>query len=84
MGDCAILSNALHKMPLTKTMIETVTETSETFALRRIHRAAQQFNGTNGKFARWELIRAAGLRKVIELLPTVQAALDDALARRAG
>ncbi len=80
MGDCAILSNALHKMPLTKTMIEIVTETSETFALRRIHRAVQQFNGTNGKFARWELIRAAGLRKMIELLPVVQAALDDALA----
>ena len=80
MGDCALLSNALHKMPLTKTMIETVAETSETFAIRRIHRAARRLNGKNGELERWELIRAAGLRKEIELLSSVQAAMDVALA----
>jgi hypothetical protein len=83
MGDCTILSIALHKMPLTKAMIDTVTETTEAYAIRRIHRVVEKLNQRNSKFKRWELVRAACLGKKIEFLPAVEAALDDALASNA-
>jgi hypothetical protein len=75
MGKQSLLENRPKKLPLTRAMILSVVETAEAFALRRIARAATRLRRTIGTFERWQLIRAAGLRKNLEILESVQAAL---------
>lgn len=51
-------------------------ETGEAFAIRRVYAAAGKLRATKGAFARWELVRAAGLHPRLEQHPKIHLALD--------
>jgi hypothetical protein len=76
LGKQALFESALAKLPLTRSVINGVIESSEDFAARRVYAAAARLRKAEGAFPRWKLIRAAGLYRQIEGLPKIQAALD--------
>jgi len=76
LGNQTLLQTRLHKMHLTRAMILSVVETAEAFSVRRVRQAAARLRLISPGFRRWELVRAAGLRRQMEDLPAVQAALD--------
>ena len=57
-------------------MINHLIESGFDFAVRRVHAAAARLRQTQGPFARWQLVRAAGLHYRLERDPRVKLALD--------
>ena len=76
LGKQSLFEAALAKLPLTRDVITHVVESGIDFAVRRVHAAAAKLRRTQGSFARWHLVRAAGLHYRLERHPRVKAALD--------
>ena len=76
LGKQSLFEAALAKLPLTRSVIKSVLESDEDFAVRRVHSAARKLRMTEGTFARWKLVRAAGLHYRLERQEKVKAALD--------
>jgi len=76
LGKQSLFEAALAKLPLTRCVITSVVESGEDFAVRRVHTAARRLRLTEGAFARWKLVRAAGLHHHLERQPKVRSALD--------
>jgi hypothetical protein len=66
LGKLSLLNNRLNLMPLTKTKLNSVTETIKDFQIRRIRIRAMHLRRTQGSFKQWELVRAAGLKSKLE------------------
>lgn len=81
MGKQSLLEQRPKRLPLTRSMISSVIETAESFALRRISRSAARLRRILGRFERWQLVREAGLRKNLEILGSIQAALNYEMVR---
>jgi len=75
LGKQSLFAAALAKLPLTRSVINSVVESGEDFAVRRVHAAAQKLRLKEGAFPWWKLIRAAGLHYRLERHPKVRAAL---------
>ncbi len=76
LGKQSLFEAALAKLPLTRSVIKSVLESGEDFAVRRVHSAAQKLRLPGAAFPRWKLVRAAGLHYRMERQPQVKAALD--------
>jgi hypothetical protein len=76
LGKQSLFEAALAKLPLTRDVITHVIESGVDFAVRRVHAAAVRLRRTQGSFARWQLVRAAGLHYRLERTPRVKLALD--------
>jgi len=76
LGKQSLFEAALAKLPLTRSVIESVLESDEDFAVRRVHSAARKLRMTEGTFARWKLVKAAGLHYRLERQQKVKAAID--------
>jgi hypothetical protein len=76
LGKQSLFEAALAKLPLTRDVITHAIESGVDFAVRRVHAAAARLRQTQGAFARWQLVRAAGLHHRLERTPRVSAALD--------
>lgn len=76
LGKQSLFEAALAKLPLTYDVITHVIESGVDFAVRRVHAAAARLRRTQGSFARWQLVRAAGLHHRLEREPRVAQALD--------
>jgi hypothetical protein len=81
MGRQSLFEKNLHRLLLTRKVIESVVESAEDFAIRRISQCASHLRWQSGHFERWQLIRAAGLRPALERMPRIRAALDYELIR---
>jgi hypothetical protein len=75
LGKQSLFESALRKLPLTRSVIESVVESREAFAIRRVHMAAAALR-SKGEFPRWKLVRAAGLHRCLERNPDIEIALD--------
>jgi hypothetical protein len=75
LGKQSLFESALRKLPLTRSVIESVVESREIFAVRRVHIAAAVLR-LQGEFPRWKLVRSAGLHPRLERNANVQIALD--------
>jgi hypothetical protein len=75
LGKQSLFESALRKLPLTRSVIESVIESREAFAVRRVHMAAVVLR-LQGEFPRWKLVRAAGLHPRLERNASVQTALE--------
>lgn len=78
-GHLALIQKHLDKLPLTETTLTLWVETREESALRRIEWVVSRYREEGICPLRWKLIRRAGLRREIEALPQVQAAIEKAL-----
>jgi hypothetical protein len=67
------------QMPLTRVALKGVLETSEQFALRRIHYVAKSFVAENAPPSRSDLLRAAGINAQRKISGIVMDATDGAL-----
>lgn len=76
LGKQSLFEAALTKLPLTRSVINSVLESGEDFAVRRVHTAAAKLRATEGLFPRWKLVRAAGLHCRLERQPRIQVALN--------
>jgi hypothetical protein len=76
LGKQSLFEAALSKLPLTRSVINSVLESGEDFAVRRVHAAAQKLRSKEGAFPRWKLGEAAGLHYRLERRARVNAALD--------
>ena len=76
LGKQSLFEASLAKLPLTRSVINSVVESGEYFAVRRVHAAAARLRQTEGAFPRWKLVRAAGLHYRLEHQPRVKTALD--------
>jgi hypothetical protein len=76
LGKQSLFEAALAKLPLTRSVINSVLESGEEFAVRRIRMAARKLRQSNGVLQRWKLARAAGLHYRLERQPEIKAALD--------
>lgn len=76
LGNQSLLQTKLHKMHLTRAMVLNAVETAEAYSVRRVRQVAARLRVSSAGFRRWELSRAAGLRRQMQNLPAVQAALD--------
>jgi len=76
LGKQSLFEAALAKLPFTHSVIKSVLESGEDFAVRRVHAAAQQLRLLGAAFPRWKLVRAAGLHYRMERQLQVKAALD--------
>jgi hypothetical protein len=76
LGKQSLFEAALKKLPLTRSVIESVLESREDFAVRRVYAAAKKLRAIEGTFPRWKLVRASGLHYRLERQPKVKAALD--------
>jgi len=76
LGNQSLLQTKLHKMHLTRAMVLNAVETAEAYSVRRVRQVAARLRVSSPGFRRWELSRAAGLRRQMQNLPAVQAALD--------
>jgi hypothetical protein len=76
LGTLSLFETALAKLPLTRSVIKSVVESGEDFAVRRVHAAAQKLRQTAGAFSRRNLVRTAGLHYQLEHQPRLQAAVD--------
>ena len=74
LGKQSLFESALRKLPLTRSVIESVVESREAFAVRRVHMAAAVLR-LQGEFPRWKLVRAAGLHRRLEGSTNVQVAI---------
>jgi hypothetical protein len=72
---------ALDRMPETKRALETVTESGEAFALRKVYWAECAFREENHCPSRSEFVVKAGVPHYMMDYSTVQAAVEDALDR---
>ena len=75
-GRQSLLEKNLDKLPYTSMIIQSLVESSEDFAVRRITQIAACLRLQVGLFERWQLVKAAGLRPATEKLPKIQAALN--------
>jgi hypothetical protein len=73
-----ISQSILDRLPLTTRMLESLTESHEDFAIRRLWWIIDCYRHSNIYPTRQQLIRAAGLRKIIRS-PRVEVAVDDVL-----
>jgi hypothetical protein len=76
LGKQSLFASTLTKLPLTRSVITTVTESGVDFAVRRVHLAAATLRQTERAFPRWKLVRAAGLHHQLQRVPRVKLALD--------
>lgn len=76
LGKQSLFEAALSKLPLTRSVINSVLESGEDFAIRRIHSSALKLRSTLGSFPRWRLVQAAGLHYRHEHHPRIKTALD--------
>jgi len=76
LGKQSLFEAALSKLPLTRSVIQSVLESGEDFAIRRVHAAARKLRLSEGAFPHWKLVKAAGLHYRLERQPKVKAALD--------
>lgn len=76
LGKQSLFEAALTKLPLTRSVINSVLESGEEFAIRRVQNAGRKLRQFNEALQRWKLVRAAGLHSRLEDQPNVQAALD--------
>ncbi|BAQ60811.1 Tn7-like transposition protein D [Geminocystis sp. NIES-3708] len=73
----SVLQKHIDKLPLTSQVLSEVVETREEFAICRVKGAIEYFR-QEGIFAqKWQIVRKAGLRKEIEMLPSIQQILDE-------
>ncbi len=75
-GDVWTSSGPLLSREPIAAMSQSVVESVGEFATRRVRQAAAPLRSRHWPVARWQLVRASGLRKAIERLPEVQLALD--------
>ena len=76
LGKQSLFETALAKLPLTRDVLHHLIESGVDFAVRRVHAAAARLRQTQGSFARWQLVRTAGLHYHLEHDPKVELALD--------
>jgi len=79
LGQLALIQKHLDKLPLTAKILADLVETRETFAVRRIQWVVECYRQEGICPQRWQLVRRAGLRPEVELLPSVQNAINEAL-----
>ena len=66
-GFSSLLYNNIEKLPLTSQLLEKICESVEEYQIRRIKLVAERLNEEKGSFKRWELVRAAGIKKLDEI-----------------
>jgi hypothetical protein len=76
LGKQSLFEASITKLPLTRSVINSLLESGEDFAVHRVHAAAARLRGTEGTFSRWKLVQAAGLRPQLERQPRIKNALD--------
>ncbi|HYT41338.1 MAG TPA: TnsD family Tn7-like transposition protein, partial [Methylomirabilota bacterium] len=74
----ALLQQHLPKLPVTGRLLKDLTETREAFAVRRIQWIAKQYDGEQIRPRKWELIKKAGVERML-MVPQVKEALEAAL-----
>lgn len=74
----AMFNKHLNKLPLTVQSLSEVIETREAFAIRRIHRAADDFRERKIVPKPYQLIRKAGVHRLKDL-PEVKQVLDEVM-----
>jgi len=79
MGQLALIQKHLDKLPLTAKIFADLVETRETFAVRRIQWVVECYRQEGICPQKWQLVRRSGLRPEVELLPSVQNAINEAL-----
>ncbi|HEY9298041.1 MAG TPA: TnsD family Tn7-like transposition protein, partial [Phormidium sp.] len=79
LGQLALIQKHLDKLPLTAKILPDLVETRETFAVRRIQWVVECYRQEGICPQRWQLVRRAGLRPEVELLPSVPNAINEAL-----
>ena len=77
-GQLALLQQHLDKLPLTAQMLREVVESREAFAVRRLRWIVTTFVKKRHCLERWELIKRAGVERLMEST-VVRAALDESL-----
>jgi Tn7-like transposition protein D/TniQ len=77
-GRLALLQQHLDKLPKTASVLSELVETREAFAARRVMWVAQVCYRDQLLLKRWELVRKAGVERIVSL-PLVKAAIETAL-----
>jgi Tn7-like transposition protein D/TniQ len=77
-GQLSLLQQHLNKLPMTAQRLETLIETREAFAIRRLQWTAEQFFQMHICPKRYELIRSAGIERIASE-DLVKLALDEAM-----
>jgi hypothetical protein len=77
-GQLALLQQHLDKLPRTAGALREFVETREAFAVRRVMWIAQVCHRDHLLLTKWELVRKAGVERVV-LLPLVKEAIETAL-----
>jgi hypothetical protein len=77
-GQLALLQQHLDKLPRTAEALKEFVETREAFAMRRVVWVAQVCHRDHLLLTRWELVRKAGVERIVSL-PLVKEAIETAL-----
>jgi hypothetical protein len=77
-GQQALLQQHLHRLPMTARLVEDFVETRAAYALRRVQWAVKQFEEEQYAPKRWELIKKAGIERVMAM-PQIREAVENAL-----
>ena len=63
-GYSSLLDKHIKRLPMTSQLLEQICESVEMFQMRRIKIVAEQLYEKKGSFQRWELVKAAGIKKM--------------------
>ncbi len=80
LGCVSLIQQHIGRLPLTSRAIEAQLESREAFALRRIAWATERYRRRNAQPKAWQLVRLAAIRPDLLELPTVQEAVNRAVA----
>ena len=79
-GQLALLQQHLPKLPAVAQLLDSLVETREAFAIRRIQWVRQQYEEELRIPRRWEFIKRAGIDR-LATIPQIEEALDSALRK---
>lgn len=78
-GYLTFIQKQLVKLPLTAAALAELVETTEDFAVRRVHWVAECFRLKGVYPKKWQIVRQAGLKLNIAKMPKVEKAIDSVL-----
>jgi hypothetical protein len=76
MGQLALIQQHLDKLPLTREVLGEVTETREQYAIRRISWAGDEFMAQHRVPSKWDMIKRAGVERLLDKPEIVAHILD--------
>jgi hypothetical protein len=78
-GHLTLVQKQLDRLPLTSEAIAELVETTEEFAVRRVHWVAECFRQQGICPKNWQIVRQAGLKLYVAEMPKVQEVIASVL-----